>query len=274
MIAVASLAAAALTAGAPFTASTSLDPGQARFADRIAATATVLVDRSEVDPNEVRVVGAFDPLDVLTGPVIERRPRGARTEVTVHWDIACLDEDCVPGNGPRILRLPPLRVSAPRRNGTRVVSVVSWPAVTVTGRVTHGEAGAAVPPFRRETDLPRATYRLSPRLLAASLDGLAAALLLAGALLVLRQIVARRRHRAAERFARLSPLERALVYARESERRGPADRRRALGLLGRVLGGTGSGLGNAAFRLAWSAPDPSPEQVAAVVGDVERGGSP
>jgi hypothetical protein len=272
MIAAVSLAAAAIAAATPLSVSTSLDPGRARFADAIDAAATVLVDPEAIDPSDVEVVAAFDPLEVLTGPVTVREARGGRTEISVRWRIACLDEDCVPGDVPRSLRLPPLRVTAVRADGTRVASVVRWPVVTITGRVSRAEAGAAVPPLRRQTGLPPPGYRVSPGSLAAVLDAMTAVLLLAALVVGLRAALRFRRRRAAERFARLTPLERALLYAREAQRREPADRRRALGLLGRVLGGTGDALGGAASQLAWSARDPSPEQIASLVGDVERGG--
>jgi hypothetical protein len=266
-----SLAAAALAAGTPLATSTTVDPGRANFADTIEATATVLVDPDEIDPGDVKVVAAFDPLDVLAGPVTRRRARGARTEISIRWQVVCLDEECVPGDAPRSLRMPPLHVTAVRADGTRVESVVRWPVVTIIGRVSRAEAGAAVPPFRRETGLPPPGYRVSPRRLAAVLDAVAAVLLLGAAALGLRAGARLRRRRAAERFARLTPLERALLYARDAERRDSADRRRALGLLGRVLEGTGDALGGAASQLAWSSRDPSPEQIASMVGEVERG---
>jgi len=263
-------AAAALVSGAP-SASTSLVPARPQVADRIAATAVVRVDDAVVDPSRVRVVVSFAPLDVLAGPVVERSARGGLTELRFRWDVACLNEDCVPGDAPRAVRLSPLRVTVTRRDGSQSTSVVRWPALSISGRVTRAEAGAATPPFRRETGLPRPTYRIAPGTLSAVLQGGAAALLLGAAALAVVGLLRLRRHRAAERLARLSPLERALLYAREAERRGPADRRRALGLLGRVLGGSGNALGGTASQLAWSPREPSPEQIETVVDQVEGG---
>lgn len=265
------LVAAAFASGAPLASSTSLEPAAPRFADRIAATATVVL-AEDVDPGSVQAVGGFGPLDVLSGPVVERHERGGgRTAVELRWVVACLNEDCVPGDTPRAIALPPLRVTATRDDGTRATAVVPWPGVTIGGRVSRAAAGEAIPPLRRETTLPPASYRVSPGALAAAFDVLAALLLLAAALLGVRALVRRQRRREEERLARLTPLERALVYARESERRGPDDRRRALGLLGRILGGTGSALAGSASQLAWSPPEPSPDQVESVVHDVEHG---
>ena len=264
------LAAAALASGTPLASTTSLEPAAPRFADRIAATATVVL-ADDVDPGSVQAAGGFGPLDVLSGPDVERHELRGRTAVELRWVVACLNEDCVPGDTPRGIALPPLRVTATRDDGSRATAVVRWPAVTVAGRVTRAEAGEATPPFRRETTLPPASYRVSPGALAAAFDVLAALLLPAAALLGVRALVRRQRRREEERLARLTPLERALVYARESERRGPDDRRRALGLLGRILGGTGSALAGSASQLAWSPPEPSPDQVESVVHDVEHG---
>ncbi len=268
------LVAAALAAGVPLAPSTSLDPGSPRFADRVTATATVVVGEG-LDPRSVRSVGGFGPLDVLSGPTVERHDRGnGQTAVELTWVVACLNEDCVPGDGPRAIALPPLRVSATRDDGTTATAVVRWPTLTIEGRVSRAEAGAAAPPLRRETALPEPSYRVSPGTVATAFDVVAAALLAGAALLGTRALMRRRRRREEERLQALSPLERALLYARESEGRGADDRRRALGLLGRVLGGTGSLLGGSASQLAWSPPEPSSDQVETVVHDVERGATP
>jgi hypothetical protein len=165
-------------------------------------------------------------------------------------------------------------VSATRDDGTAATTVVRWPAFEIEGRVSRAEAGEATPPLRRETGLSQPSYRVSPGTLATAFDVLAGVLLLGTGLLGIRALVRRGRRREEERLAALSPLERALLYARESESRGPDDRRRALGLLGRVLGGTGSLLGGSASQLAWSPPEPSPDQVETVVHDVEQGATP
>jgi len=270
VIAAVALATAGLVSGGPLTASASLEPPTPRFGDRIVATATVAV-ADDADPGSLRAVGGFGPLEIVSGPAAERRDRGGETRVTFRWVLVCLSEDCVPGSAPRRIALPPLRVTGERRDGGPLRAVVRWPKLELVGRVTTAEAGAASPPLRRETTLPPATYRVAPGKAALALDALAAGLLAAATVLGLRGLVRRRRRRAEQRLAQLDPLERAVLYARESERRGPADRRRALGLLGRVLGGSGSTLGEPASRLAWSPPEPSVAEVEAVVDDLERG---
>jgi hypothetical protein len=243
--AVALVFAGPAAAAAPMTA---LSPSRALFGDRITATVTVAPG--------VRVIADFGPLDVLAGPV--------RTRTGLTWMVACLSEDCVPSRASRQIVLPPVRLI-----GTTSARV-PWPPLTIVSRISAEDAAAATPSFRLETQLPRPTYRVSPGGLALGLDLLAAGLVLAAALLVARELVRRRRRREEARLAALSPLERALLYAREAERRGPVDRRKALGLLARVLGGRAEPLAGTASELAWSPQRPSPEQVASLVGDVER----
>jgi hypothetical protein len=227
-------------------ATTALTPSTARFGDRITATVTT--------SGGVRAVADFGPLDVLSGPT--------RTKTGTTWTVACLSEDCVPGASSRRIVLPPVRLSGG-------VSV-PWPVLTITSRVSAADASKASPPFRLETQLPRATYRLAPGELALVLDLLAAALVVGAALLLARELGRRRRRKEAARLAALSPLERALGYAREAEQRGPVERRKAVGLLARVLGGRDESLAGAASELAWAPGKPSPEQVESLVGSVER----
>ena len=72
--------------------------------------------------------------------------------------------------------------------------------------------------------------------------------------------------------APLTGLDRALALAREAEQRPPPDRRRALGLLARLLGPRDPRLADAADDLAWSAPAPTSDALAELVTQVEREG--
>jgi hypothetical protein len=260
---------AAATAATPLSSTAELQPAHVRFADRIAADATVAVDRAAVDPAAVHVVAAFAPLDVLSGPTVERRDEGTRSVLRFRWVVACLSQDCVPTAARRAVTLRPVRVTATRRDGRRLASTIRWPALSVTGRVSGAVARASVPPFRLETALPAATYRASPRTLELALYALAAALVAVIVLLAARELALLRRRREEERWARVSPLERALLLAREAARREPADRRKALSLLARVLGGPGGGLGATTSQLAWAPPEPSAAQIGTVVAEIE-----
>ena len=72
----------------------------------------------------------------------------------------------------------------------------------------------------------------------------------------------------------LSPLERALAAVRASTANGHvAERRKALGWLGRELGAVEEeDLARGATRLAWSKPEPTPETTGAFADDVEERG--
>ena len=243
----------ALALAAPAAAdATSLSPNPARVGDTITATMTTFAG--------VGVVADFGPLDVLSAPVLT----GSGATVTYTWKVACLSADCVPGASPRRIVLPPVRLS--RSPSPTAV----WPVLTITSRVSAADAAAASPPFRLETQLPRATYRVAPRGLALVLGVVALALLVAAALLMARELARRQRRQEEARLAARSPLERALLFAREAEGRGPVERRQAVGLLARVLGGREERLAGVASELAWSPQKPSPEQVESLVGDVER----
>lgn len=245
-LSVLAVVAGALALGGTAAAATpTLTPATVPFGDRITATVTA--------PDGVRPVADFGPLDVLSGPT--------RTGTGYTWTVACLSEDCVPGAAPRRIVLPPVRVGSAR---------AAWPALTITSRVSTADAAKATPPFRLETQLPRPSYRAAPGALALALDALAAALVAGAALLLARELRRRHRKRVEARLAAMSPLERALVYAREAESRGPVERRQALGLLARVLGGREDRLAGTASELAWSPQKPSPEQVESLVGEVER----
>jgi hypothetical protein len=241
---------------------TTLAPNPALFGDRITATVTVVVDKSAAPG--VRAVAGFGSLDVLGGPVQSRSDRGERTELQFGWTIACLNENCVPGGRTRQIALPPVRLTG------SVSATARWPVLTIASRVSAADAAAASPPFRLETQLPPPTYRVSPRWFALALDVVAVLLVVAAVLVVVRELRRRRRRQEEDRLAALSLLEWALIYAREAEQRGPVERRKALDLLARALGGRAERLAGTAEALAWSPRKPSPEQVASLVGDVER----
>jgi uncharacterized membrane protein YccC len=100
------------------------------------------------------------------------------------------------------------------------------------------------------------------------LGGVAVVLALAGATLALSE--ARRRRRRRRGKPALSELERALRLAHEAENRPPPDRRRALGLLARLLAARDRRLSGTASELAWAEPEPERAALATFVTDVER----
>lgn len=159
--------------------------------------------------------------------------------------LQCLDPVCLPGPKPRVLTVA----------GRRLV---------IVPRVTAAEAAKPLRSFQRQSTPPPTSYRVRPGLLRALLLAAAAllvALAVAAAWPLLRRAVPEVRDRR-------TPLERALQLARASLRREPADRRRALDLLGRVLGTRGEA--RAASELAWSRPEPDAPRIESLLERVEH----
>jgi catechol 2,3-dioxygenase-like lactoylglutathione lyase family enzyme len=106
-----------------------------------------------------------------------------------------------------------------------------------------------------------------PGTLARLLEALALLLVLAAAAVGARQVRAAVRRRRS--LDRRSELERAVDFVRDALSRPPPDRRRALGLLARVLSRRDVPLSAAADELAWSKPEPVPERMAELAERVE-----
>ena len=71
--------------------------------------------------------------------------------------------------------------------------------------------------------------------------------------------------------SRASELARALALVRSAEARSAEDRRRAVGLVARLLAGRDRQLAETGDDLAWSRPPPSGESASGFADDVERG---
>jgi hypothetical protein len=266
----AALACAALAAGAapalaaepPLVVRTSA-PATVRFGDQVQLRVTVLSRSDAVDAGSIRVTAPLVPFTQLEPTRVTHGTRGALDVATFEVTAACLDQRCVAASGPRVLRLPPVHVTADAGDSVASASA-SWPQIPVRGRVAAGTTASASH-FRSDVDPPPVTYRVAPDRLSTFLVLAAAGLLVAAAALAALEasrIVRRRRE------VTLTELERALVLARQAEQRPPADRRRAVGLLARVLGTREGELADEASTLAWSRPEPTPQSVSTLVDDV------
>jgi hypothetical protein len=250
-VACASLACAdAAAAAAP---RATFSPPVVSFGDRF----TAVVSADQV-PSDAQVQADLAPLEELSTPKLVVRDGVLRWSVAV----ACLDQVCA---GARVVvPLKAARILA----GGRTISV-PWPQLVVRGRVSKQDLTHDPPPLVADTSVPPVSYRVRPGALAAWLDVLAIVLAIAGVTLGARQAVLLSRERDA-RAARQTQLERALVLAREARTRDPADRRRAVGLLARLLARRGEPIAAPAADLAWSPPVPRPEEIDELVSDVER----
>jgi hypothetical protein len=235
----------------------SLDHKAIDFGDPVTASVMVSAPRDAT----IRVQQDLSPLTQLGRTRITRVARGDSQTVTYAAKGSCLDERCLARSGAKRVALRPAIVTV---NGEKTRK--SWPILSVQRRVSLADAARTQPPMRSDTSPPAVSYRVSPGRLATLLTVLAAVLAVAGALLAGLSAVALYRKR--RKPARLTELERALALARNAEGRPSPDRRRALGLLARLLGPRDPLLADEADELAWSKPEPTPAAVADLIADV------
>jgi hypothetical protein len=265
LAATALVSAPAHAAGEPLVVQTSV-ASSVRFGDAVEARVRVLARRDAVDVGSIRVTMPVAPMSRLARTRTSGVSRGPVEILTFEVTAACLDQRCVAPSGPRVLHLPRVRVSAETTGGGELASSARWPELTVRGRVPTGVTDSTGQ-FRTNLDPPPVTYRASADRVSTALLLTAAALAgIAIALAAVRTVRLFRRRREVA----MSELERALLLARQAERRSPADRRRAVGLLARVLGVREEGLAGEASTLAWSAPEPTSDSVSSLVDDIGR----
>ncbi len=249
---------------APVTARASVDRTMVGFGDRVNAEVVVLLDRHAVDTSRVRIDEELAPFRQLAPTRITRAVRGRLLTLTYSTPLACLDDRCLAPHGPKRLRLPPVHVRAGNESAD-----AKWPVLDIRGRVTAADLAPSQPRLLSDVVPPPVHYRIGPSTLAGLLELAAAVLAAGGVALAAWTAWALTRERRL-RVRRLSELERALALAREAEERPPADRRRALGLLARLLARRDDRLAGAARELAWSEPPPSTAALDELVTQVER----
>lgn len=250
----------------------SFDAPAAQFGDRVVARVVVLADRSTLDTSRLQVTEDIAPLTPLGPARVTRTTRGRLLVVAYELPAVCLSDSCIAGTGSKRLRLPAARAEAPRTSGGVARAATAWPMLTIGSRVTAADLKPARPPFRADTSAPAVTYRIAPGTLTLLLDVLAAALGAAGIAFAAWQAVVLGRRRTPDTR---SLLEQALALVRDAESGAPADRRRAVGFLARVLHRRHEALACVAGDLAWSEPTPTPDELAALADRVgnEVGGA-
>jgi hypothetical protein len=273
------LAIALIRSGGPTTApparalavATSVSPRPAFFGDLLTARTEVLVDATRIDPNSVRLEAEFFPYTEARAPLRSSSRSGPVVALGYRFPISCLSADCVPGPGIRRVVLPLLVVRARLRNGHETVVRKTWPQIALAPRVDQTALRTSPLGWRRQLALPPVSYRAAPGTLLVLLA--CAAALALGALAILAVEYARWTRLRDTRAGALSRVGLALALARESMRRNPDDRRKALALLARVLAGKdpdADRLAAAAEELAWSRGRPDPDRVGALADEIER----
>jgi hypothetical protein len=252
----------------PLTVRAVLAPQTIQFGDQVTARVVVLLDRATVRVDSLRISNGFAPLTQLGAGPTTRTRHGTLSVVSVSVPAACLAEACTTGAGETQIALPPVTVQVRSTRGGKLRETARWPTLHVTSRLAASDLAAAKPPFRGETLPPPPAYRIAPNTLALVLDVLAALLAAAGVGLATWNGLALAARRRAPPAA--GELELALRRTREAEARPAPERRRALGLLARLLDARDRRLAGDASELAWSEPTPEPEALSALVTQVER----
>lgn len=255
-------------AAAPLAVRATFEAPIVQFGDPIRTHVVVLLDATQIRTSSVRIVDDAGPLTPLSAPDTIRTTRNGTLVIAIGRTFGCISSSCVAAKGDATPTLPRVLVTAVTNHGKRVQATASWPVLQIRGRVSAADLARSRPPFRANTTPPPPTYRIAPSSLAWLLDGLAVVLALAAVSLAL--TVALRLARRGGGAAAAGELERALRLAREAESRPPADRRRALGLIARLLDKRNRRLAGTASDLAWARPDPERESLATLVSDVER----
>ena len=244
-------------AAAPLDVAVELTPRSVPFGDALEARATVVVDTRARDPDAVVVrfaPGAFEKL----GEQREWSRSGSQAVLRLRVRLACRAAGCVPTDGARSVRLPPLVVDG---------RPVPWPTVDVLPRVPAAAVKAEPPPFAADASPPEPTYRVDPDRAFALLVALGLLLGVAGATLL--AFESRAAIAARPRPTR-TPLERALARVRASLGARPGERRRAVGSLARLVEPAHPALGRSAAELAWAERQPDGADVEALASRVER----
>jgi hypothetical protein len=265
--------AAAAEGPPPVEAEGELLPRIVLFGDTVTAQVDLVVDRSRVDPDSVRVEADFTPWELVADPERVRRDGSATTHVRMRFALRCLTSPC----------LPP-RETAPLEFGLALVTYpggepidVRWPILVVHSRIVSaerplpvgpagsGRRGPPEVPWRADVvSMPGPTYRVPPGIAFPALLALGSLFALGGVALAFTAVPRRRPAPPAPEEPPpppLPPLEQALVLLEDpAPADGAADRRRALELVADHFEGRDAGLAGAARALAWSEELPPEEE--------------
>jgi hypothetical protein len=270
-VAAALLGAGVLSAGAaaaPLAVRASFDMATVQFGAAIGTQVVVVLDGTAVRSSSLHVIEDAGPLTALSPQHASRATRGNSLVVVFRRTFSCLSSACVSANADATPSLPSVIVTVLTRGGRTLRAKANWPTLHVRGVVTKSDLARSRPSFLADTTPAAPSYRAAPSTLAWLLDALAVVLGLAALALAAVVALARARDRGGAPTG--DELERALRLAREAEGRAPPDRRRALGLLARVLEVRDRPLAGTANDLAWAKAEPQRESLASLVADVER----
>jgi hypothetical protein len=251
---------------APLRVIASLDGASVLYGDPVTAVVEVEYDPESVDPASIKVEPSFIPYVPTSSPVVHRPGTGT---LQFTYSLLCVSDDCLPTRGARVVRLQPVAVTG-SAGGRMVHATGSWPVLRVSTRLSASDLSGPVR-FRSPSAPPPPSYRVAPGLLAGALLAAAAFALLAALVLAGRELLPLRRRGSAAR--RLSSLDLAVAYVRDSAGRSGSDRRRALSLLAEAAVDSEPALAAAADDTAWSEPQPTPARATELADLAARGES-
>jgi hypothetical protein len=163
------------------TATASLEPRIVLFGDTVAARVDVLLDRSAIDVDSVRVAWAPAPWRHVRPPERTVETDGPVTHIRTSYLLSCLTRECAPARETEEIAFPAARVSYPEGGSAGPTRVeAEWPSLLVHSRLGGLDADrrdALAAPWRADfVSLPAVSYRVSPEASIAVLVGLAALL--------------------------------------------------------------------------------------------------
>jgi hypothetical protein len=265
---------------------TSVGTGPHLFGDQIDARLDLFVDRRRADVGSIKVDANFFPYKRLGAPRRTSVHDGHTERISYSYRLECVTVQCFPGLARRQFKVsfPYAVVRFKEQGGARRGLAVKWPTFRLISRlppltaeqlrlqapITTGLSPAAA--MFAPVEVPAATYRMSPTLLAVLLLAGAALALAAGAF-VGRPVLEHIRSSAQpDDLPILTALERALERVEQSARAAGRGDREALALLARELTRAGRpDDARQARRLAWSEHEPTADDALSLVRDVRAG---
>jgi len=262
------------------------------FGEPVVAQIDVILDRTRLDPADVRLKTDFEPYEPVGETREERKDIGQYTVIRYTTTLDCLSEFCIPrtaegettvsqipGSPPFLpgqqrdekikFEFPPALLVQEAEPKDKTLGRVVWAPLRSLSRINWYDSsvvGQGFPFVATVAPLPEPEYRISPTALGIAMLALALALLAVPVWFVWGR---RRRNAtpAADAGPPVSPLERALQLVEWASRRPSVDERReALEVLALELGHEQAGdSAERARRQGWSPPSPEPDGMTSLV---------
>jgi hypothetical protein len=251
------------------------------FADRVAASVVVFVDRKWVDPSKVRAVVDFSPYQAVAPPTERESIQGRLVKLTWSWTLNCLTVECVPSAPPsdvvHVFHFQPVQVEVLANKGTVAYGITGlFPELETVSGLSPPMVQAVLAhkriPWQYQLAPPAASFRLPPGVVFWVALGLALICIAAGLAIAARWAWQFRPAAVASSGPTSSSLERALAVFFWAGGRGDETlQRKALERVAAELPFDVDDLSETTRALAWSPASPAPDEVEEIS---ERAGVP